>query len=221
MGKYKAVLFDLDGTILDTSEGILLSIKETAEIMGLKELEPEVLRTFIGPPVEWSFEDKYGIHGDDLKKAASLFRERYSKINLCRAKPYDGTFDLFAKLRDSGIRTAIATYKRQSYTMTLLEHFGIDKQVDIIYGSDDEGKLKKSDIIELCIRDLGVRKDEVLMVGDSKHDATGAEALRVDFAGVSFGFGFGVQDDIIEYKHVIYVDKVIDLYDFVTDQKEK
>ena len=87
MGKYKAVLFDLDGTILDTSEGILLSIKETAEIMGLKELEPEVLRTFIGPPVEWSFEDKYGIHGDDLKKAASLFRERYSKINLCRAKP--------------------------------------------------------------------------------------------------------------------------------------
>ena len=66
-----------------------------------------------------------------------------------------------------------------------------------------------------------MRKDEVLMVGDSKHDATGAEALGVDFAGVSFGFGFGVQDDIIEYKHVIYVDKVIDLYDFVTDQKEK
>ena len=78
MSKYKAVLFDLDGTILDTSEGILKSIEETAEIMGLKKLEPEVLRTFIGPPIEWSFEDKYDIHGEDLKKAAATFRDRYS-----------------------------------------------------------------------------------------------------------------------------------------------
>ena len=215
MGKYKAVLFDLDGTIMDTSEGILMSIEETAEIMGLKKLEPDVLRTFIGPPIEWSFEDKYDIHGDDLKKAAATFRDRYSNVNLLHAKPYEGIFELFKKLRENGIGTAIATYKKQDYTMKLLEHFGVDKMVDVIYGSDYEGKLKKSDIIDLCIRDLKVDNSEVLMVGDSKHDATGAEAIGVDFAGVSFGFGFEVQDDINEYKHVIYVDRAMDLFDFI------
>ncbi len=215
MSKYKAVLFDLDGTILDTSEGILKSIEETAEIMGLKKLEPEVLRTFIGPPIEWSFEDKYDIHGEDLKKAAATFRDRYSNHNLLYAKPYEGVFELFDKLRDLGFGTAVATYKKQDYTMKLLEHFGVDKMVDVIYGSDYEGKLKKSDIIELCIKDLDVTKDQVLMVGDSKHDATGAKALGVDFAGVSFGFGFEVQDDINEYEHVIYVDRALDLLGFI------
>ncbi len=217
MSKYKAVLFDLDGTIMDTSEGILMSIKEAADMLGLPELAPDVLRTFIGPPIEWSFEDKYDIHGDDLKKAAATFRDRYSNVNLLHAKPYEGIFDLFLKLREKGIGTAIATYKKQDYTMKLLRHFGVDQMVDVIYGSDYEGKLKKSDIIELCIRDLGVTKDEVLMVGDSKHDAGGAEAIGVDFAGVSFGFGFGTQDDIEEYKHVIYVDKAMDLYDFIVE----
>ena len=107
MSKYKAVLFDLDGTIMDTSEGILMSIREAAEILGLPELEPEVLKTFIGPPVEWSFEDKYDIHGDDLKKAAATFRDRYSNVNLLHAKPYEGIFDLFLKLREKGIGTAM------------------------------------------------------------------------------------------------------------------
>lgn len=215
MSRYKAVLFDLDGTILDTSEGIMMSIRETAEIMGLTPLAPEVLRTFIGPPIEWSFEDKYDIHGDELKKAAAIFRDRYSNVNLLHAKPYEGIFELFDKLRDLGYGTAVATYKKQDYTEKLLKHFGIDRMVDVIYGSDYEGKLKKSDIIELCIRDLNVDRDKVLMVGDSKHDATGAKALGVDFAGVSFGFGFGVQDDINEYEHVIYVDKALDLLGFI------
>lgn len=215
MSKYKAVLFDLDGTILDTSEGIFMSVEEAAELLGLKKLPKDVIKTFIGPPIEWSFEDKYDIHGDDLKKAAATFRDRYSNHNLLHAKPYEGMFELFRKLRENGIGTAVATYKKQDYTMKLLKHFGVDEMVDVIYGSDYEGKLKKSDIIELCIRDLGVTKDEVLMVGDSKHDATGAEAIGVDFAGVSYGFGFEVQDDISEYKHVIYVDKAMDLFDFI------
>ena len=217
MSRYKAVLFDLDGTILDTSEGIFMSVKEAAEMLGLPELDQEVIKTFIGPPIEWSFEDKYDIHGDDLKKAAATFRDRYSNHNLLHAKPYEGIFNLFRKLHEKGIGTAIATYKKQDYTMKLLKHFGMDRMVDVIYGSDYEGKLKKSDIIELCIKDLGVTKDEVLMVGDSKHDAMGAKALGVDFAGVSFGFGFEVQDDINDYDHVIYVDKAMDLYDFVVE----
>ena len=86
MRKYDAVLFDLDGTVLDTSVGILKSIRETINEFNLKELSEDELKTFIGPPVEWSFNDKYGLEGDELKAVVMCFRDRYSNHNLLDAK---------------------------------------------------------------------------------------------------------------------------------------
>lgn len=211
MRKYDAVLFDLDGTVLDTSVGILKSIRETIKEFNLKELSEDELKTFIGPPVEWSFNDKYGLEGDELKAVVMCFRDRYSNHNLLDAIPYEGIYELLEYFKEKGIRTAIATYKKQDYATKLLCEFGFNKYCDYMYGSDYEGKLKKADIINLCIESLNTTNDRVLMVGDSKHDANGAKAIGVDFAGVSFGFGFGSQDDINDFDHVIYVDKALDL----------
>ncbi|MCQ2481964.1 MAG: HAD hydrolase-like protein [Clostridia bacterium] len=214
MGKYKAVLFDLDGTVLDTSEGILLSIEQTIEELGLKKIAEEDRFSFIGPPIEWSFEDKCGIEGEALTKACASFRDKYANYNILKAVPYEGIFDLMAALKVRGVKTAIATYKKESYAIGLLEHFGFNKYYDVVHGSDPKGELKKSDIIELCLKEMGIDDySEVLMVGDSKHDAGGAAAINVDFAGVSYGFGFGPgkAERIEDYPHVIYVDKPIDI----------
>lgn len=214
MSKYKAVLWDLDGTILDTSEGILVSIAETVDELGYRKLTEEEKLSFIGPPVEWSFRDKCGVDGEELTRACAVFRDKYANHNLMRATPYEGIYETMTELRRQGVKLAIATYKKESYAGNLLRHFEFDKYVDVIHGSDPEGKLSKSDIIELCLKEMGISDySEVLMVGDSKHDANGAANLKVDFAGVSYGFGFGPgkDDNIEDYPYVIYVDKVKEL----------
>ena len=213
-GKYEAVLFDVDGTLLDTSEGIVKSVKETIEHFDLKRLPDEDLLKFIGPPVEWSFEGRCGVTGDKLKEVTAYFRDRYSNHNLLLAKPYDGIFDLLDYLNKKGIPIGIATYKKQDYAEKLLIAMGFDRYTSHIFGSDYEGKLLKKDIIILCIDDLGVKDvKKVLMVGDSNHDANGAKLAGAPFAGVSFGFGFGKfgGEDINEFEHVFYADHPMDM----------
>lgn len=212
--RYEAVLFDLDGTVLDTSEGIAISVRDTIEHFDLPKFEYEDLLKFIGPPIEWSFEDKCGVTGDKLKEVSNYFRDRYANYNLLLAKPYEGMYELLDFLKSKGIPMGIATYKRQAYATTLLMHYRFGEYMDVMIGSDFEGKLTKADIINICIEKLGGGDpSRVLMVGDSKHDANGAKIVGAPFAGVSYGFGFGKfgGENIDEYDHVIYADKPLDL----------
>ena len=214
MRRFEAVLFDLDGTLLDTSEGIVKSVKETIEHFDLAMLPDEELLRFIGPPIEWSFEGKCGVKADKLSEVCNYFRDRYSNHNLLMAKPYEGIYDLLGYLNYKGIPLGIATYKKQDYAEKLLIAKGFDKYTSHINGSDYGGKLLKKDIIKMCIDSLGVGDvSRVLMVGDSNHDANGAKLAGAPFAGVSYGFGFGQfgGEDINEFEHVIYVDKPLDL----------
>lgn len=211
---FEAVLFDVDGTILDTSSGIVHSCREAIEKYGLAMPSEGELLKFIGPPMEWSMENHFGITGDRLKEVVGYFRERYAKFNLMEAFAYDGIYDLFAFLRERGIPTAIATYKKQDYAERICRGFGFGEYTDLIYGSDYEGKLTKADIIELCIAKLGAgSRDSILMVGDSKHDANGALKAGVKFCGVSYGFGFGRfgGEDINEWPHVGYYDTPMEI----------
>lgn len=214
MSKYEAVLFDLDGTLLDTSEGIVKSVNETIEHYDLVRPPEEDLLKFIGPPIEWSFEGRCGCKGDFLTEVTAYFRDRYSNHNLLLAAPYEGIYDLLGYLNDKGIPVGIATYKKQDYAEKLLTAKGFDNYTDHINGSDYGGKLLKKDIIKLCIDSLGVTDvSKVLMVGDSCHDAGGAKLVGAPFAGVSYGFGFGAfgGEDINEFEHVFYADKPLDL----------
>ena len=214
MKRYKAVIFDVDGTLLDTSEGILTAVREAVEHMGREPLADDEWKKFIGPPVEWSFEQLIGLKGDDNKEACRYFRDRYSNHNLLLAKPYEGIYDLLGFLNDKDIPVGIATYKKQDYAEKLLLSMGFGEYTDHIFGSDYEGKLLKKDIIRLCIDSLGVGDaSRVLMVGDSNHDANGAKLAGAPFAGVSFGFGFGRfgGEDINEFEHVFYADHPLEL----------
>ena len=211
---YDAVLFDLDGTLLDTSEGIVISVKETIEHFDLKRLPDEEILKFIGPPIEWSFEGRCGVAKDKLIEVCLYFRDRYSNHNLLLAKPYDGIYDFLDYLRDNDIPIGIATYKKQDYAEKLLKATGFADYTDHIFGSDYEGKLLKKDIIKLCIDSLGAGDvSRVLMVGDSNHDANGAKLAGASFAGVSYGFGFGKfgGENIDEFEHVFYADHPMDM----------
>lgn len=216
MNKYDLVVFDLDGTLLDTAPGVLAAAEHAIGEMGYTVPDKETLATFIGPPIELSFEKTMGMSADEVKRAAMIFRRSYQTDHLMKADPYEGIFALFEGLVASGIKPAVATYKRESYALPLLRHFGFDRYTDILYGSDAEGKLTKRDIIEKCIRDAGVTSPErVLMIGDTVHDAIGAAALGVPFIGVTYGFGFNDPEELRSTAAVAFVDRATDILNYV------
>lgn len=211
----KLLIFDLDGTILDTTEGILESVKYTIEHFQLEMLPHEQLLTFIGPPIQDSFARAYGLSGAVLQEIADVFRAIYSQKYLLEAKPYDGIFQLFESLQQAGIQTAVATYKREDYAIRLLKHFGFDKYITVMHGGDNFNQLKKSDIITQCIEESSVvDKNEVVMVGDTIFDAAGAAALGLRFIAVTYGFGFrsGEQTDM---SYLGYANRTEDIYTII------
>jgi phosphoglycolate phosphatase len=201
--KYKAVIFDIDGTILDTRVGIVEAVKYTIDALQLNMLSEDQLNTFVGPPIQTSFITKYALSETEVQNAAYIFREYYKNISLLKAKPYDGIYDAMNKLKKQGFKIGIATYKRQDYAIKLLEHFRFDCYCESICGADDKNKLTKLDIIKNCLLDLGIRdKAQAVMVGDSEYDAIGAAEAGIDFIGVTWGFGFRTTEDVMRYRNV-------------------
>ena len=203
MFSFKAAAFDLDGTILDTSEGVLGSVAYTVEQFGYPPLKDEVLRSFIGPPIFDSFERTFGISRERSEEMVDVFRERYLNWGLFRAVPYDGIFDLFRLLSEEGIKPAVATYKLEKYAAELMVHFGFDKYTDIIFGSDGANTFTKAEIIGRAVRAAGVSDPaQAVMIGDSDNDAIGAQGAGTAFLGVTYGFGFSSAEDVGRFPNI-------------------
>jgi phosphoglycolate phosphatase len=197
MKDYQLVVFDLDGTLLDTTRGILASVSYAIDLLSLPPLpSKEAMLSFIGPPIADSFVKHYGLSGALLQKAAEAYRSDYGSGRLFEATPYPGVYDAFEHLRSSGVRTAVATYKMEDCALRQLQRYGFDRYTDLIFGADKDNKLKKKDIIMKCIDKSGLAAPKTLVVGDTLHDAEGAKSLGLDFFAVTYGFGFKAGDDL-------------------------
>lgn len=215
--QYKCVVFDVDGTLLDTSEGVLSAVKYTIDKFGLEPLDTDVIKSFIGPPIQNSFRKIYGFEDDIIAGMAATFRDRYKGEDLLLAKPYDGIYEVFEYLNTVGIKPAIATYKREDYALRLLKHFHFDRYTDSIYGSDFEGKLKKKDIIELALKKAGVDDySKALMIGDSDNDAIGAAGIGAKFLGVTYGFGFKKKEDVFNFDTIGVATNTKEIIDIIS-----
>lgn len=204
MKKYQYVIFDVDGTLLDTAEGVIKAVKKTMRVEDLVIPSEEVLRTFIGPPIQNSFQKLYGFEKERVQELTTLFRDFYKQDDcLLKAKPYEGIYQVCRSLLNAGIKIGIATYKRQDYAERIVRYFDFGEYTDYIYGADHENRLKKVDIIRLCLEQMECRNfDRAVMVGDSDNDAVGAEAVGIDFIGVTYGFGFRNWEDVNNYSNV-------------------
>lgn len=212
MSKYEIAVFDVDGTLLNTKEGVLASVKEVILKHGLDMPSEEVLDTFIGPPIQDSLARTFDLDKEKADELAAEFRMIYKGPNLLKATPYEGIYELMDELVKRGVQIAVATYKRQDYAEDILKHFGFDRYSDILYGSDFEGKLKKVDIICKCMVDLGSEDySNAVMIGDSWHDANGAKLLGVDFLGVTYGFDFHSKADVEACENVGSADTPLEL----------
>lgn len=191
MGKYDLVVFDLDGTLMDTSGGILACIDYIVGQYGFPPVPDDVKRGFIGPPIQDSFLRCYSLTEVQAWEMAIAWRNAYKDRFLFDAVPYDGIYDLLRFCQRCGASTGVATNKREDYTRTLLEHFGFTQLFDCICGTDMSGKLSKAELIRACMERTNTTDPEkCLMVGDTEGDFAAAKRAGVQFLGVTYGFGF-------------------------------
>ena len=195
----KNVIFDLDGTLLDTRRGILDSVKYTAKTLGFSALPYETLLKFVGPPIQQSLMTFYGCDPETAQKGANIFRDYYKTEALLEAEPYEGIYDLCKTLKENGIRMAVATYKREDYALTLLRHFDFHKYCDPMHGADNNNVLRKEDIVKMCQDEMGATTADSVLIGDTEHDALGAAKAGTAFLAVLYGFGFQTAEDVRAY----------------------
>jgi len=198
----KAVIFDLDGTLLDTAEGILESAGYAAKQMGFEALPPSTMLHFVGPPIQSSFIKYYGCTPEQAQRAADIFRSYYKENALFKARLYPDMTAVLQEIKARGIKMAVATYKREDYALAILEHFNVTPFCLSMHGADNDNRLTKADILNLCIEELAECGQDVVLVGDTEYDAIGAEKAGVPFLGVTYGFGFRTDRDVNDYPNI-------------------
>lgn len=211
----KAILFDLDGTLLDTTEGVLESAAHAARQLGLPVLSHGTMLKFVGPPIQDSFKIHYGLGEDSAQKAAELFRSYYKEKALLKAVPYHGLIETLALLQRMGCALGVATYKREDYALTILDHFGIAPFCRSMHGADNFNKLSKADIVSICLNELGAARKDSVLIGDTAHDAKGASLAGIDFIGVTFGFGFKTKEDVDAFANIGCAETIQQIVEYV------
>lgn len=212
---YKAVIFDLDGTLIDATEGIISSVEYVIKKYNLKNISRETLISFVGPPIQESLKRTYGMNDEEAQICANTFREKYSSGDVYKSKVYDGIFDLLKFLRDEGYRLGVATYKREDYAKSLVEHIGLGKYIEVTCGADNENKLTKKDILSNSMSELGVIPEDTIFVGDSLSDGIAANEDGCEFIALTYGFGFKSENDAVATKPIFIADKVTDIMNFI------
>lgn len=187
------VLFDLDGTLLDTSKGIINSVKDTIRHFGLTILDEDQLKVFMGCSIYDAFIRFFP--DSESSQLVSFFRKRYADNHFEEASEYDGIEMVFEQLHRKGVKIGVATFKREDLALKLLSKYSFFQYIDSISGSDAEGKLQKPDIIKNCLSLLKTNNlNNVVMVGDAENDYKAAKDLGVNFIGVTYGYGFAESD---------------------------
>lgn len=213
MKPYKYLLFDLDGTLTDSEEGILNCVRYGLESCGFPVPEYEVLRAFIGPPLMYSCTHFCGLGKADSERVILKYRERYSEKGIFENRLYEGIKELLSDLKKAGYKIALATSKPEVFALRILRHFGIAEYFDAAAGSTiGREEETKADMIRLAMKRLGLEETDkpcVLMIGDRKHDIIGAHECGIDAAGVCYGFA--PEGELMEYGADIIAEKIQDL----------
>ncbi|MBM4336054.1 MAG: HAD family hydrolase [Deltaproteobacteria bacterium] len=189
--RFRAVLFDLDGTLTDPKPGITRSVQYALRKRGIEPPDADQLEPFIGPPLAQSFSERLGFAAAEAKRAVDDYREYFSRQGLYENSVYDGIPALLRELRESGRRVCLATSKPTVFAERILEHFDLARHFDLVVGSHLDGtRVAKAEIIAAVLAGLGGEAARrAVMVGDREHDVHGARSNGIDSIAVTYGYG--------------------------------
>ena len=208
----QVILFDLDGTLTESGEGIINCVQYALEKLGKKEEHPENLQCFIGPPLKEQFMKYAGLSEEEGEKAVVYYREWYTTTGIFENRLYPKIPELLELLKINNKILAVASSKPEVYVKQILEHFQIADYFTAIVGSELDGRrTEKAEVIEEALRRMHLEeeRDKVLMVGDRSHDVQGAISCGLQCIGVAYGYG---SREELEKAGAVYIaDSVEDL----------
>lgn len=212
--KYKLVIFDLDGTLADTSEGIYNAHRYTAGEIGII-LEENSLNGVIGGELLKIYKERFWLEDDAARKAVDIYRLWYQEKGIFQAEIYQGIIELLTNLKSKGTKLAVATLKREDFAKKMLEDMGIAPMFEYILGMDAADTLNKEKLLRKSVELCNVKIEESVLIGDSMSDAKGASACAMDFVGVTYGFGFSDKQDIYSAGAIFAADTPNEVFDFL------
>ena len=191
----KCVIFDLDGTLTQSEEGIWNCVRYAAESLGFPEPDVATLRKFVGPPLSYSFHEYLGMTEEMAEQAVAKYRERYSVVGLFENRVYPGVRRLLATLKKQGAYLAVATGKPQIYADRIVSHFGLDKWFDRVVGPGMKAGHEKDGLIRAALPDdWDPSWEDCWMLGDTRFDMEGGRRVGVKTLGV--GYGYGTEEEL-------------------------
>ena len=188
---YTSVLFDLDGTVVDSSEGVTKSVSYALKKRGYGDVAAGDLLCFIGPPLREQFMAYCGVGKEEGEALVKAYREYYHDTGIWEARVYDGIPALLAAVKKAGSAVLLATSKPEAFAVRILEHFGLAKYFDFVAGANlDNTRTDKAEVIRYALDNLSPEKAaRPLMIGDCPQDLAGANACRIASLAVTYGFG--------------------------------
>ncbi|MCA2249675.1 MULTISPECIES: HAD-IA family hydrolase [Mycobacterium] len=199
------VIFDLDGTLTDSAEGIVASFLHALDHIGAPVPPGDLVAQIVGPPMDDTFRSME--LGDDAEEAIAAFRAEYGARGWAMNALFDGIEALLVDLRAAGVRLAVATSKLEPTARRILAHFGLDHHFEVIAGASPDGSRKaKVEVLAHALSQLEPLPERVLMVGDRSHDVHGAAAHGIDTVVV--GWGYGRADTFSGVTHAATVDEL-------------
>ena len=188
--RFNSAIFDLDGTIMDSAEGIVRSVEYALDKMGVTEYDRQTNLRFIGPPLVDSFMEYYSMSEEDALRAVDFYRERYSVTGIYEARMYDGVRELLTRLKEQGVKLYIGSSKPEKYVRMILEKQGILDLFDYVAGATfDESRNNKEQVLTYLFEQVEIDRKSAVMIGDRYHDIDGAHYVKIPCIAVLYGFG--------------------------------
>ena len=211
----KAVLFDLDGTLIDSFEGIAKSAQYALRRFGINEENLENLRPFVGPPLVESFQKWYGLSREQAIEATDIYRERYRPIGILECSLYPGVEECIRTLKAEGYQIGMASSKPEEFCRRILEHFGLLDLFDDVVGATFDRRIdtKEEVLNEVLRRWSDIPKDQMCLIGDTMFDLVGAKKIGIDCIAVSYGFGDA--KEMLQNGAVAICDRMADLPELI------
>ena len=195
-------IFDMDGTLADTSPGIISSFFAVAHEFGVKEPPVELLYRNIGGSLVDNLQRLYGLTRDQAMRGSQIFRDYYGEEGYLQAELYPGMRETLGVIADMGMKLGVATMKLDEYAKLLVREWRFENLFVDVCGADHMGQLTKSDLIDRCIYAADTDPSRTVMVGDSANDYRGAISSGAGFIAVTYGYGFN--PETCERNGIIY-----------------
>lgn len=188
---YRYILFDLDGTLIDSKSGVLSAARFALDKMGVPETQIVNLERIIGPPIKYSFKEFFNLSDEFAEKCVEYFREYYREKSIFDCIVYEGVEELLKALKNDGYTLAIATSKPTVFAKRILDHINLSQYFDVIEGAKlDEAHHDKADIISQVSNQLNIyNPSQAIMIGDRLYDIKAASTMGMESIGVLYGFG--------------------------------